>query len=499
MSDAVEKFADKMWRMNNLYMIVNEGGTVVKFRPNTMQEKFLREMWYLNVILKARQHGFTTLIDLWILDECLFYPNQSAGIIAHNLEDAGKIFRNKIKFPYDNLPEAIKASKPAKNDKAHELVFGNESTISVGTSMRSGTLQYLHVSEFGKIAAKYPEKADEVVTGSFNTVAPGSYIFVESTAEGRAGHFYDMVKRTRDFQRLGRPLSKLDFKFHFFSWFDNPAYTLDDADAQNVVFLKSHIDYFNKIENQLGIKLTLGQRAFYVKKRQINGDLQKREYPSTPDEAFEASVRGAYFAEQMAMLREKRQITKVPHEKALPVDTWWDLGMRDKTAIWFVQTLGMEVRLIDYFETSDRPLTWFLQTLLPERAKERGYFYRHHIGPHDLAVRDYARGEVRWQVAQKLGYKFMVAPQMDVEDQIEAARNVLPSVWIDEERCEVGIDHLDNFRKEWNDHLGVYMDKPVHDQHSHAASAFMTGAIMARSIRSGGVKAQPVAPRSFPT
>src|ERR687894_77363 len=114
------------------------------------REQFLDELHSLNIILKARQLGFTTLCCLIYLDACVFTPHTRAGVIAHKLEDAKVIFRDKIKFPYDRLDEGIRAAVPAVQDSVDTLTFGNNSSARVSTSMRSGTLQYLHVSEFGK-------------------------------------------------------------------------------------------------------------------------------------------------------------------------------------------------------------------------------------------------------------------------------------------------------------------------------------------------------------
>ena len=85
---AVERFADRYWRLNNLYTIKDETGRAIPFRMNAAQEQLYNELWSLNLILKARQLGFTTLIQLILLDACLFNSNTSAGIVAHNREDA---------------------------------------------------------------------------------------------------------------------------------------------------------------------------------------------------------------------------------------------------------------------------------------------------------------------------------------------------------------------------------------------------------------------------
>ena len=114
---------------------------------NWAQEDLLNGLHECNLILKARQLGFTTFIQFFMLDACLFNSNIRAGTIAHRLDDARVIFRDKVKFPYEFLPEQLKAARPVIKDFADELIFSNNSSIRVSTSMRSGTLQFLHVSE----------------------------------------------------------------------------------------------------------------------------------------------------------------------------------------------------------------------------------------------------------------------------------------------------------------------------------------------------------------
>jgi len=214
-------FSDPYKRMNGLYNIVDKKGNKLLFRFNWAQEELYRNMWYCNVILKARQLGISTFICLLFLDRCLFNSNIAAGIICHTREDAEHLFK-RIKFAYDSLPEELKTLRPATIDSARELRFNNGSFLRVGTSMRGSTLQYLHISEFGKICAKYPDKAREIVSGSLNTVAPGQFIFIESTAEGREGHFYEICKKAQALKDSKTPLTKLDFKFFFFPWWRCP-------------------------------------------------------------------------------------------------------------------------------------------------------------------------------------------------------------------------------------------------------------------------------------
>ena len=178
-------FRDQLWRLNNLYFVTDKDGRRVKFVMNSAQAALFEGMHNQNVILKARQRGFTTFIQLFMLDACVFNSDIRAGTIAHTLADAQIIFRDKVRFPYDNLPEAIKKAVGAQNDNSTELLLANNSSIRIGVSLRSGTLQYLHVSEYGKICAKFPDKAREVRSGALNTVDKNQMVFVESTAEGK--------------------------------------------------------------------------------------------------------------------------------------------------------------------------------------------------------------------------------------------------------------------------------------------------------------------------
>ncbi len=162
--DFQARLADPWWRLNNLYYIKDKNGDVVLFKCNWAQTLLYKNMWYLSCILKARQLGMTTFIQLFMLDRCLFNDNQNAGIVAHTKEDAEAFFDDKIKFAYDRLPKDLQTARTATSDSKRHLRFSNGSQIRVGTSLRSGTYQYVHVSEFGKLCAKFPDKASEVIS-----------------------------------------------------------------------------------------------------------------------------------------------------------------------------------------------------------------------------------------------------------------------------------------------------------------------------------------------
>jgi hypothetical protein len=459
---------------------------------------------------------------VFLLDCCLFTPNMTTGIIAHTLDDVRKIFRRKIKHPFDRLPDQLRLAMQPTNDTLNELIFPNKSEISVDTNVRGGTYNYLLISEYATIAHQFPEKAAEIKTGSFNTVHPGNFLFVESTGKGKGGEFYELIQAAR--KASVRDLTKLEFKYHFYPWWMNRKYRLDPEEAKKVVFTRAHMDYFAKTEKTLtakaelllarggkmpsyldmwlktGMRFTIEQRAWYVVKKELNGDEMKREYPSTEEEPFEAVLKGAIFAEKMQEAREAGRITKVPHEPALGVHTWWDIGRRDMTAIWFVQTLGREVRFIKFHQEGFKELPYYL-SLLSKWRVDLKYHYGQHLGPHDMGVVEFTAEQAMTRAARaaQLGYQFHVGQQWEQKDQIDAGRNLLSMCWFDEAECAEGIAALEQFRREWSEHLQQYMDTYRHDENSHAASAYMLGAMMMGYLNRGRPKAHPVGNVRFAT
>lgn len=468
-----EKLKNKWWRLNNLYWIVDQYGKEVKFRCNWAQEKFYDDLWYLNILLKARQWGGTTFVDLYFLDECLFSDNVEAGIIAHNKEDAQKIFRRKVQFPYKKLPDWLKKQRSLVTDSKSELAFSNGSIIYVATSVRSGTVQYLHISEHGKICRKYPDKAEEIKTGSLNAIHPGEtqMVVIESTAEGQYGDFFDMCSKAMQTQDSGKELTKMDYKFHFVPWFWNNSYQIDTT---GIIIPPGLVQYFEELEVKEKIKLTDRQKAWYAKKKERLTDKIFQEYPSTPAEAFRRIIEGAYYSVQMTALRKNGQITKVPHEPTLPVNTAWDLGMDDETVLIFHQRHGLENRIIDYYQNNDNGIAHYVGIM-----SEKGYNYGEHFLPHDVTVRELGTGKTRLEVLQKLlpGQRITVVPKIDLVDGIEATRNFIPLCWIDETKCDQLIKGLDAYQREWDDRVGGFKSKPFHNWASHPADAMRSLAV----------------------
>jgi len=469
------QFLDPRWRLSNLYWITDEDGTVVQFAPREAQLQFLDEMTPRSIVLKARQLGLTTLIDLVLLDACLFNPNTNAGIIAHLRDDAKVIFKNKVKFPYDRLPEALKARITATEDSADTLSFSNGSSIRVSNSMRSGTLQYLHISEFGKICARFPDKAEEIITGSLNTVSPGNHIFIESTAEGQDGPFYQMTQAAIALKDSGRELSALDYSFHFYPWFLDTKYRINPA---TIIITEDDEKYFDSIAAEIlekyDVVLDDWQKAWYVKTEEVQAGKMKREYPSSPQEAFEQALDGAYFAVEMAAANKHGRIGSFPVDPRYPVNTFWDLGRNDLNTIWLHQFIKGHHRLVGYYENSGEYISHYITWLNEWKDKHDIQFGEHYL-PHDGDRQSLWLPEGTMAVMANLKFRPKIVSRPNNKmDEINKARPYFHKCQFDETACANGLKRLKAYRKEWDDKRGVWKNSPLHDINSHGADGFLT-------------------------
>jgi len=198
--------------------------------------------------------------------------------------------------------------------------------------------------------------------------------------------------------------------------------------------------------------------------------MSEDEYAQEMECSFDAAVKGAYYGALMDAAQKDGRIGNVSYDPALLVETWWDLGVGDSTAIWFVQRVAREVRVIDHYEMTGEGLSHYAKVL-----QGKPYVYGRHIAPHDIAVRELGTGRSRLEIAAELGLTFDVAPRLPVDDGINSVRMTLPRCWFDANKCKAGLDALRMYRKDFDDKLKVFRDKPRHDWTSHSADAFRTG------------------------
>lgn len=195
--------------------------------------------------------------------------------------------------------------------------------------------------------------------------------------------------------------------------------------------------------------------------------MSNEEYAQEYECSFSAALIGSYYGSYMNDLEEKGQITSVPYDPNIGVETYWDLGIGDSTAIWFIQRVGKEVHVIDYLEESGKGLEWYAKKL-----KELPYAYDEHYIPHDGAARELGTGRTRQETLQEHGIRTYIVPRQGVDDGINAVRLALPSCWFDKVNCKRGIAALKNYQRKWDAKNKMFLGKPLHDWSSHGSDAF---------------------------
>lgn len=470
---------NKEWRIFSwkIYFIKDKFWKKVAFIPNKAQTEFWKNRHTKNIILKARQLWFSTLIDIDKLDDFLFTSYSNYWIIAQDIDSANFIFEEKVKFAFDNLPDWLRVCYKLNTERKWELKSElNNNSISVDTSFRGGTLQALHISEYWKICNKYPEKAREIQTWALNTIAPASRVDVESTAEGNSWYFYDMTMRAIELMEQWVELTEMDYKFHFFPWFLDDTYQL----AQSEAIRSETVQYFQKLKQNEYINkhypdviFSEAKMRWYQKKLEEQKEDMQREYPSFPKEAFDLAIKGAYYEKELSIARQQWRVWKILYDNRLPVYTSWDLwgaGGWDYTAIWFFQKYWKEIRLIDYFEGNWMWLTEIATSIVNPRYNN----YDTHYMPHDVEVTEYATGKTRLETAKThLNGKIIVVPKLWISDWINAVRDMFPHCYFNEEKCFTWLSMLSQYRKAYDEKNWFFLDRPI-DKHisKHWADAF---------------------------
>lgn len=464
--------SSKLWRLNNIYTIIDKNGDSVIFRMNYAQHVVYAHSRQFPriIILKSRQQGISTFWLVSYFDDGLFRPNFTIGLMAQGIDEASTLLE-RTKDLWDNLSDGVKAFVNVKliADNAKKFAFSNNSTIFIRVSFRSATLQRLHVSEFGKIANANPKRAKETQTGTLQALAKGNTGVIESTAEGKNA-FKTMWDNAVLAKESGQATAK-DFYPIFLSWVDDP-----DCVQEVDQVVDSHAsEYFTKLEKQLGRKLTRQQRNFWVTQyRELGGDIHQ-EYPGTPEEAFLASKDGTYYSRLFNehVVRGGRAIPGL-YDVNLPTDVFFDLGVDDYTVCGFVQWYRDNYRVVGEYWNNGYAIGHYLQYCL-----DSGMEVRDIVLPHDAAHRTIAsegNGKAKstkdivreWIKENRVQWGVRVLPKSSIADGIEAVRRMIPKLSIDP-CCTYTIDCFQNYSKEWDDKLQVWKKTPLHDEYSHGA------------------------------
>lgn len=224
--------------------------------------------------------------------------------------------------------------------------------------------------------------------------------------------------------------------------------------------------YFDELEKK-GICLTDEQKKWYIKKAETIGEEVKREYPSTPDEAFEVNTQGLYYAVLVSIARYQHRVRNIPFDRTIKVHTTWDLGFTDATSVIFFQIVGREVHIIDFEERTGTSIPDMIRIL-----KAKDYIYGTHLAPHDIKVHELSSGKSRLETAAVLGVVFTLTVDLSLADGIDAVRNIFPRLYFHNSDPVLKLlHHVENYSQKWDKVMGMWSGRPDHSPHSHAADA----------------------------
>lgn len=488
----------KLWRLNNLYKVINKDGEPVTFRMNYAQHRvYAATRKHARVIiLKSRQQGISTFWLVSFFDDAVWCPFLTLGLMAQGTDEATTLLE-RVKFLWDNLSDGVKAFLGLRltKDNTKEFGFSNDSKMFIRVSFRSATLQRLHISELGKIANANPKRAKETKTGTLQALGKGNTGVIESTAEGR-----NMFKDTWDASILALHSGQMapkDFYPVFLSWLDDP----DCVETVPQALDEEAVKYFKDLELDHGLVATPEQKNFWVvQRRELAGDLYQ-EYPATPEEAFLASRDGTYYSKLFneKVVRKGRVVSDL-YDPNLPVDVFFDLGVDDYTVMGYVQWYRGEYRIIGEYWNNGFGIGHYL-----DQANDTGWDIRDIILPHDAKQRGTnTAGSGRAKSTEDIakdhmnteGYRWgvRVLPRSAIADGIQAVRRVLPMMKVDV-ACTYIIDCLNNYSKDWDDKLQVWKLTPKHDEFSHGADMLRQVAVGVRESESSNESKQAVPER----
>lgn len=347
------------------------------------------------------------------------------------------------------------------------------------------------LSDRAKIARQLAEKCTDLKMKE-TLLQHMPWMHICGTPKGQ-NHFYRRFVRSKEQERLASLYDishDISFEEKRFTAIDLQLGIDDDTPMKDIEkkldgltddVKGEYLDYRKYLANK--------QWKVFVCRASETGILSRDEIESMieemdPDEveqelecSFNAAIKGSYFGHLLNSAKEDGRVGKFPYNPAFPVNTFWDLGINDHNAIWFVQKMpGGNYHYIDYHEDRNLGFVEYLKII-----SRKNYNYGVHIWPHDGKQREYVSGKTRQEAAEEMGREFGFRVQIQKrqleEDQIEAARNRIPISFFDEDLCARGLECLANFQKQWDEKLQCYKKNALHDWSSNGAKAFMYSAL----------------------
>lgn len=196
---------------------------------------------------------------------------------------------------------------------------------------------------------------------------------------------------------------------------------------------------------------------------------QPEQYDHIWEGGYATVLEGAYYAQALSTARAEKRIGHVARDPLMPVKAFFDIGVKDATAIWIAQFVGREIRVLDYYEAVNQPLATHLEWL-----RTKGYGNALCVLPHDGNQSDQIKA-IRFEDHVKAGG----FEAKTIENQgkgaalkrVEAARRLFPAIWFNEATCSPGLDALGWYHEKKDEARNVGLG-PEHDWSSHGADAF---------------------------
>ena len=397
------------------------------FTPAPAQWAIYERLQRFNVLVCHRGFGKTVLAVNVCLKAGVEHPGTRYGYVAPFRKQAKDIAWDDVLKPYASPIPGVKF-----NESDLECTLPNASRIQLFGADNVHAMRGLHLDGVvpDEFAQMRPSAWKEVMRPGLER--KGGFAIFIGTPRGR-NHFYDLFTYAQQ-----------DREWYVDTW---PA-------SRSGVFTEEQLARI---------------------RREQGPDLYAQEYECS----WEAAIPGAFYARQIEQARTDGRIRQVTYEPMIPVNTYWDLGFTDATAIIFAQHVGREIHLIDYIENSGEDLGWYAHAV-----QERRYLYGQHYLPHDVGHTELGSGKTLEEQLRALGLRDLrVLGKNEPMDGINQARLIFPRVFFDLERCGRLIDVLAAYRAEWDEDKAAFKPKPRHDWASHGADAFRYMAVSLRDLR----------------
>jgi phage terminase large subunit len=400
---------------------------------NMLQDGYKRGIWVDHRRCGKDIRGFNLIVNQMWLHPGLYYyvfPTFAQGrkILWEGYTDTGETFIQKY------LPQGLLYGKPNSTDMKFHIYSKGNSGISMFQIIGTDNNKYEAMRGTNPIGVIFSEQARQH-PGAWDVVRPilmknGGWAIFQSTPNGD-NHFKELYDNAKKNEKWFTCLHNIDQTY--------------DHEGRRLI---THADVEEEI--RMGLAEDFAQQEFYC--------------------SFTQGIEGTYIGKQLQQAEMDGRIGKLPYDPTFLVDTYWDIGLGDADAIWFVQQVGKEIRIIDYAEATGATWVYWARKL-----QDKGYLYGRHYAPFDIENREKGGEEEsaisRLERAKQVGISFLVTPRASFENGCEAIRGLLGLCSFDEEKCDIGIKHLKQWGKVWNKQEQRYTDFEKRDEHTHAGAA----------------------------